>query len=459
MIASTSKKQSKRILLLLLIPFLAVIFLFSIFIYLSVSNYSENYFFKLLEARAYKVAKERLDEKTVLGDVNLSQKLPHERDFFIPINNKLNISEQVRKTGIPANFFKSVIKNNDAEYVSKQYLYKGIKYKSTSGNYIVITAAENYFEGNQAQNLIRTLLFAILASGLLILYISLYFSKNIFKPISKITEQVKEISSENLYLRLDESNNSDELYELAGTFNTMLDRIETSFETQNNFISNASHELRTPLTAIIGEADVALSKGRTQEYYEDSLKIILQEAEKLDKKTNALLFLAQTGFNGKVQKFETVRMDQLLWDVKENLEQLNTKNKIAFVMDLLPENPLKLKVNGNEQLLHLAFSNIISNGCKYSNFEVVTVSIGASDDSVYIIIRDKGIGIPSDEIKYIYDPFFRASNTKNHEGFGIGLPLTRNIIRMHNGKLLVTSTENHSTVVQITLPILNADNL
>ncbi len=459
MIANTFKKESKRILLLLLIPFLAVIFLFSIFIYLSVSNYSENYFFKLLEARAYKVAKERLDEKTVLGDVNLSQKLPHERDFFIPINDRLNISEQVKKTEIPASFFETVIKKNDAEYVSKQYLYKGIKYKSASGNYIVITAAENYFEGNQAQNLIRTLLFAILASILLITYISLYFSKNIFKPISKITAEVKEISSENLHLRLTETNNNDELQELSETFNTMLDRIETSFETQNNFISNASHELRTPLTAIIGEADVAISKPRSQEYYEDSLKIILHEAEKLDKKTNALLFLAQTGFNGKVQKFEKIRIDQLLWDVKENLEHINSSNKIVLDLDLLPENPLKLKVNGNEQLLHLAFSNIISNGCKYSNFDIVTVSIGASDDSVYIIIRDKGIGIPSNEIKYIYDPFFRASNTKNHEGFGIGLPLTRNIIRMHNGKLLVTSTENHSTVVQITLPILNAENL
>ena len=233
----------------------------------------------------------------------------------------------------------------------------------------------------------------------------------------------------------------------------MLDRIETSFETQNNFISNASHELRTPLTAIIGVADVVLTKPRTNEEYVETLKIILQEADKLDNKTKALLFLAQTGFNGKVQKFDKVRIDQLLWDVKENLESLNPKSKIYLDMDLLPENPMKLKVNGNTQLLHLALSNIISNGCKYSNFEMVTVSIGASDDFVYIVIKDNGIGIPENEIKYIYDPFFRATNTKNFEGYGIGLPLTRNIIRMHKGTLLVTSIENKGTTVQITLPI------
>ena len=449
-------KRSSKTALLFLIPFLVVIFLFSLFIYYSVSTYSENYLFKLLEARANKVARERIDGesfiKSTLTDNESSEKLPHEKDFFILINDKLDIKDEAKKTGIKESFFTDAIQNGSAKFVSKQYLYKGIRYKSKSGDFIVITAAENYFEINQAENLIKTLLFAMGISSLLLLYIAIYFSKNIFKPISAITEKVKEISSENLHLRLNENNTNDELNQLTMTFNDMLDRIETSFETQNNFISNASHELRTPLTAIIGETDVVLSKPRQAEDYVESLKIILHEAEKLDNKTKALLFLAQTGFNGKVQKFDKVRIDQLLWDVKENLENMNAKNKIHLDMELLPENPMKLKVNGNVQLLHLAFSNIISNGSKYSDFKTVTVSIGASDDFVYVVIKDLGIGIPEDEVQYIYDPFFRASNTKNYEGYGIGLPLTRNIIRMHNGKIFVNSIQDEGTTVQITIP-------
>jgi len=449
-------KRSSKTALLFLIPFLVVIFLFSLFIYYSVSTYSENYLFKLLEARANKVARERIDGesfiKSTLTDNESSEKLPHEKDFFILINDKLDIKAEAKKTGIKESFFTDAIQNGSAKFVSKQYLYKGIRYKSKSGDFIVITAAENYFEINQAENLIKTLLFAMGISSLLLLYIAIYFSKNIFKPISAITEKVKEISSENLHLRLNENNTNDELNQLTMTFNDMLDRIETSFETQNNFISNASHELRTPLTAIIGETDVVLSKPRQAEDYVESLKIILHEAEKLDNKTKALLFLAQTGFNGKVQKFDKVRIDQLLWDVKENLENMNAKNKIHLDMELLPENPMKLKVNGNVQLLHLAFSNIISNGSKYSDFKTVTVSIGASDDFVYVVIKDLGIGIPEDEVQYIYDPFFRASNTKNYEGYGIGLPLTRNIIRMHNGKIFVNSIQDEGTTVQITIP-------
>lgn len=449
-------KRSSKTALLFLIPFLVVIFLFSLFIYYSVSTYSENYLFKLLEARANKVARERIDGesfiKSTLTDNESSEKLPHEKDFFILINDKLDIKAEAKKTGIKESFFTDAIQNGSAKFVSKQYLYKGIRYRSKSGDFIVITAAENYFEINQAENLIKTLLFAMGISSLLLLYIAIYFSKNIFKPISAITEKVKEISSENLHLRLNENNTNDELNQLTMTFNDMLDRIETSFETQNNFISNASHELRTPLTAIIGETDVVLSKPRQTEDYVESLKIILHEAEKLDNKTKALLFLAQTGFNGKVQKFDKVRIDQLLWDVKENLENMNAKNKIHLDMELLPENPMKLKVNGNVQLLHLAFSNIISNGSKYSDFKTVTVSIGASDDFVYVVIKDLGIGIPEDEVQYIYDPFFRASNTKNYEGYGIGLPLTRNIIRMHNGKIFVNSIQDQGTTVQITIP-------
>ncbi|MNE47171.1 Adaptive-response sensory-kinase SasA [compost metagenome] len=88
---------------------------------------------------------------------------------------------------------------------------------------------------------------------------------------------------------------------------------------------------------------------------------------------------------------------------------------------------------------------------------MVHVSIGSSNEKVFIIIRDTGIGIPNDELKYIYDPFFRASNTKNYEGYGIGLPLTRNIIRMHSGKITVRAMENKGTTVQIDLPIANGN--
>jgi signal transduction histidine kinase len=118
----------------------------------------------------------------------------------------------------------------------------------------------------------------------------------------------------------------------------------------------------------------------------------------------------------------------------------------------MPENPTKLKVYGSKQLLSIAISNIINNACKYSNNKTVSVSIASSDEYVIIVIKDQGIGIPESEMPFIYDPFFRASNTHSFEGYGIGLPLTRNIVKIHNGQLVVSSMMDVGTTVQIKLP-------
>ena len=449
-----------KTMLILLTAFLTIILLFSGFVYLSVSNYSYEDFYKLLEIRAVTAAKVELDQQegTAQADIKdlrneFFEKLPQEQDRFFRIAPGESFIEEAKKVGLPVSFFNNVLKDGKAEYNNDGMFYKGIRYQSKQGEYVVVASAQNYFELHHSAYLRRTLVFAIIAAFLFSALIALYFLRFVFRPLRKITDQVQEISSENLHLRLDQNNNNDELAQLIRTFNNMLDRIETSFETQNNFVSNASHELRTPLTAIIGEADVTLSKIRKPEEYIETITVILDEAEKLDRKTKALLFLAQTGFNGKNQKFDKVRIDQLLWDVKETIEKINPRSNIHIDMSLLPENPAKLKVKGNEQLLHLALSNIISNACKYSDYKVVHVSIGASDQNVFIIIKDQGIGIPDAELKYIYDPFFRASNTLKYEGYGIGLPLTRNIIRIHNGEIIVSSIVQQGTTVQINLPV------
>jgi signal transduction histidine kinase len=448
--------------LLLLGSFLGIILMFSAFVYLSELRYPYEEFYKLLEIRATLFAKTELEDKLNKGVADLREeffeKIPAEQDYYIAIKPDKDYTQEAQAIGVPSEFFEQVIKTGKARFNNDELFFKGIRYASSSnGDFVVIASASNYFEFSHNAYLKRTLYLAIALAFVFAFFISLYLSKYIFKPLRGITERVKQISSENLKLRLNSRNQSDELRELVSTFNDMLDRIETSFETQNNFISNASHELRTPLTAIIGEADVSLSKIRKPDEYIETIKIILDEAEKLDLKTKALLFLAQTGFKGKAMRFDMVRIDQLLMDVKETIEKLNSKNKVLLDMSLLPQNPAKLKVKGNEQLLHLALSNIINNACKYSDYQIVNVSIGASDNKVIIVVKDVGIGIPNSELKYIYDPFFRASNTKNYEGYGIGLPLTNNIIRMHNGEILVSSILNKGTTVQINIPIGNYD--
>ncbi|SFC81258.1 Signal transduction histidine kinase [Parapedobacter composti] len=455
---STLMNTQSKIAFMLIMAFLAIIMLFSGWIYFAIPSFLHDYYYDVLEIRAMAAGQMELDKNE--GELNglravFSEKLMHEEDLFFKLEQDMDLRTLADSLELPISFFQTIIKEGRARHQEKRLFYVGITYASKQGNYIVVSRAQDHFEEGFIAYLKKTLVAAIIIAFSVSLFIAVYYSRYIFKPLRDITEKAQQISSENLHLRLDSRNNNDEMDELIKTFNDMLDRIETAFETQNNFISNASHELRTPLTAIIGEADVALSKERTIDEYIESIRIMLEEAEKLDAKTNALLFLAQTGFNGKIQQFTRLRIDQLIWDVKSTIEKLNPKSNIRVDMSLLPEDPTKLKVTGNEQLLHLALTNIIGNACKYSNNQLVNVSLGASDDNVVIVIKDNGIGIPTSELKHIYDPFFRASNTKNYEGYGIGLPLTRNIIKMHHGKITVSSLLGSGTTVQIKIPTTN----
>ncbi len=450
-----------RTTMLLVISFLSLILMIIGFIYYTTTQYAYESFFQLLEVKALAIAKSTTNNKSDSSVGTLDEgrnqalfgQLSEEIKYVIPLSHPKMTDTIVQQTQLPLHFISNIIERGKANYRSGHIFYTGILHKNGGEQYVIIAGASNDNDVNQANYLVNISIISMLISILVALLLSIYFTYYFFLPIRKISARVNQITSENLHFRLSDRNKNDELSELISTFNNMLDRIEFAFETMNNFISNASHELRTPLTAIIGEADVALSKPRTQMEYKMALSIILQESEKLDAKTRALLFLAQTGFDGKAQKFDKVRIDQLIWDVKENITKIHPKSRINVNMEMLPETPVKLKVKGNEQLLHLAFSSVISNACKYSHYKAVQIFIEAIDNKVVVTIADKGIGIPKEEMKYIYNPFFRASNAKNHEGYGIGLPLTLNIIRMHRGEIKVHSVENEGTTVKIELPI------
>jgi len=446
-----------RTMIILLGSFTAVILLFGMFVYLSASGYTDRDFDRLLELRLralmHATSGEDDDPGAALAIGNLIDRLSDEQDFVLLMDHPDGVEGMAHRTNAPEEFFRSVIRDGEAHHTQGKRHFKGARTSAGDGGMIVVASAENYYLEHHVTHLRKNLVVGIAAAFVLALSISVHFSRTMFRPLYRITEQVRQISTENLHLRIAEDQRSAELRELASTFNYMLDRIGTAFETQNNFISNASHELRTPLTAIIGEADVALVKPREPHEYVETIQVILEEAGHLEEKTKALLFLAQTGFKSGRSQMGKVRIDQLLYDVKNTVERVNPKYKVHLDLSLLPENPARLKVLGNEQLLHLAFSNIIVNGCKYSDSRPVTVSLGTSDNKVIVVVRDRGIGIAEKDIQHIYDPFFRGCNTKGYEGYGIGLPLTQKIMRMHGGEIVVSSTVEVGTTVQVSLPI------
>lgn len=438
---------------------IVILTVFSASVYYFAIRYSFEDFYRRLEIRAVVAAKAVLEEDNAdaaaFEEVRRAhlEKLPNEKEYFIPVYPGKNFSEEANEFDLPESFFQQVISVGLVDSKVKNTFYSGILYKHKEQDYIVLVSAENKHSSKSLADLRQIFVFVLLFSIALVVLLSGAFSKYVYTPVKNITKKVKEISTQNLHLRLEPMKGNDEVAELVETFNEMLDRLETTFETQKNFISNASHELRTPLTSIIGETDLALSRTRTAEEYVRTLQTISNEAERLDNITKSLLSLAQTGFDGTKQSFVRLRTDELLWQVKATIDKINPKNKVSLDFSMLPENQMMLKIYGIENMLHLALTNIVGNACKYSDNRPVRVALASTGETVIIVVSDEGIGIPPKEIQHIYDPFFRASNTHRYEGYGIGLPLARNIIRLHKGTLTVNSEENKGTVIQITFPV------
>jgi signal transduction histidine kinase len=297
--------------------------------------------------------------------------------------------------------------------------------------------------------IIQILIFGGIAYVILAFFLGRYFAKRILNPVSRITKEVKRISASNLHNRLENSNVDDEIADLTNTFNDMLDRLETSFEIQSNFINNASHELKTPITTIIAEAEIMLLKEREKEEYINSLGNIYSQANRLGVLTESLLKLTQTGYDGQKQLLDIVRIDELLMEVKSDLNKMYPDNRVTLKLNKMPSDESFLLLACNKSLLELSLNNIITNGVKYSDNEEVFVTLQVEKESIKISISDIGIGIPPEDIPHLYEPFFRGKEASKYNGYGLGLPLAMKIIRMHNGELQIQSEKNKGTIVNI----------
>ncbi|QHT67055.1 HAMP domain-containing histidine kinase [Rhodocytophaga rosea] len=437
---------------------ITVILLLSGFIFLFANHYAFEDFYQRLETRVRIAQSIHFNREHANSQViqqmrqQYLEKLPSEKEYFLELSSP-DHPDVARPKEIPKALIEEILANGISRFRHDNKFFVGNLYQDDSPPTIIIVSATDPYGLQELEHLRNILIIGFLASILVMFLAGKFFTYQIFKPVRDLIRNVQNISAENLHLRLQNIQGKDEISMLGHTFNDMLTRLETAFETQNNFVSNASHELRTPLTIIKGEAELALSHPGLSEVHRQSVQVILQESDKLTHMLTGLLGLAQSGFDGKKQNWEIVRTDELLWMVKETVDQLYPENNVRIDFSQLPEDENMLKVNGNMTLLKLAISNIVINACKYSSNQPVTISLSGNSKQVMVQVKDKGIGIPEKELPHVFEPFFRASNTSKFEGYGVGLPLSMNIIRLHKGSINIYTKEGQGTDMHITLPI------
>ena len=417
---------------------------------------NEYYFIKRLEDRAKIVASihyqndpEKARYYRQLKDNGLEE-LIDEKDFVLKVNGPTSF-EYNTKLHLPPDFYRDAMQNGSGWVEDDNHYFYAQVFNEGGVKYMIIVTARDRRGNTTTLYITRILIVGGLAFLLLAFFFGRFLARRVINPVSRITAEVKRISASNLHNRLPvpDADPHDEISDLTSTFNDMLDRLQTSFEIQANFINNASHELKTPITTIIAESEIALLKERSPEEYEEVLNNIQRQATRLANLTESLLKLTQTGYDGNKQVQDVVRMDELLMDVKCELDKLYPENRITIKINDMPDDTDLLNLPCNRPLLELAVSNIISNGVKYSDNDEVFVSLSANKSSIKITIADIGIGIPPEDIPYLYEPFFRGKKASRYNGYGLGLPLAMKIIRMHNGELVIQSEPEKGTVVNI----------
>ena len=250
-----------------------------------------------------------------------------------------------------------------------------------------------------------------------------FFSGRALKPISDVVKKVEDISITSLNLRVFEGNGTDEIGRLAKTFNKMLERLETSFAMQKNFIANASHELRTPLTSINGQLEVLMMKDRSTMEYKSALGSVLDDIRSLIDLSNRLLLIARTSAEGPVNFNKKIRIDEILWQAQEEIIRFNNGYRINISMDDSLTDSDQMIVVGDDSLLKIAVSNLIDNACKYSSDHSVDIKFRHIEKFIEVVFADRGIGITDKDLQKIFEPFSRGTNTISISGSGIGLPL------------------------------------
>jgi signal transduction histidine kinase len=449
----------RKITILLIFSISLILVFLGASVYYFLSTYSYANFYKRLEARVSVTEKYHFEtnkkDAQVLKNIREEhlELLSDEKEYVLYFPNVNSMKRLADIHSLPINFLNLIYTQQFANFQKDETFYHGKKRENKKGFYFVIVSATNYYNTHHLILLKKVLFAGGFISILIIIYLTNLFSKRFFNPINKIITKVNSISTNNIHLRLDENKNTIEINRVTTTFNNLLNRIEIAFETNKNFISNASHEFGTPLTAIIGEADVALLKDRTLDEYKETLEKILKQSERLNKISQSLLLLAQIGYKENKLNDTVLRTDELILQANEIMNQLIPKNHIKIDFDLLPENPKKLKVLGNKELLILAMTNILTNACKYSSNKPVIVSLASTNNEIVMIFKDQGIGIPESELPFIFDPFYRASNTEAYDGYGIGLSLTQNIIKIHKGELIISSVLHKGVTIQVRLPV------
>jgi heavy metal sensor kinase len=299
--------------------------------------------------------------------------------------------------------------------------------------------------------LLRTLIIAVPLALALAAGGGVFLAGRALKPVDKIAQTAQEIEESDLSRRISVTT-KDELGRLAATLNEMIGRLEKAFQRQKQFTSDASHELRAPLSVIEAESTLALQKERPPSDYRQSLETISQEARQMSALIEQLLTLARADAGKEQWNFRQVNLGELIANLSTDVEVLCQEKGLTLQLGETQD----LVVKGDEARLRELFMNLLDNAIRYTPAPgTVSMSLRREGQMAVVTITDTGVGIPAEEIPFIFERFYRVDKSRSRAdgGTGLGLAICKHIAEAHGGEIEVDSQIGVGSTFSVWLPL------
>jgi signal transduction histidine kinase len=323
-----------------------------------------------------------------------------------------------------------------------------------TANKVACREAEAYTAGSQAQRqeaLTHLLQFSLVGLGVMTVAsggLGWFMSGRVLGPVRVITETARRASERHLGQRLALTGASDELKELADTFDDMLERLDAAFTTQRRFVADASHELRTPLTVMRTAIDVTLAKpSPTARQLTDMAVRVRRSIDRADSMVEALLTLAVSDQGKLSTEFSDLATwaDDAIDAAAPEIERLNLK--VDTKLD-------PAETTGDPQLLERMIQNLVDNAIRHNEpGGWIRLRTGSSDEAAYLEIANSGPFIPDDAVPSLFEPFRRMeARTGIRDGVGLGLSIARSVVTAHRATVTARSQPAGGLDISVVIP-------
>lgn len=291
---------------------------------------------------------------------------------------------------------------------------------------------------------------------LLSLIILFFFTEMVYLPLRKITEATEQYANGNMHYEF-QVESEDEIGYLAASLNYMASEIARAEDDQKKFVANVSHDFRSPLTSIKGYLEAMLDGTIPPEMYEKYLRIVVNESERLIKLTNSLLTLNNLNTRGMLLEKSVFDINRVIRNTAASFEGTCKAKMIAIELIITGE---ELYVIGDVGKIQQVLYNLLDNAIKFSHQDsIIKIETTERRNKIFISVKDSGIGIPKEDLKFIWDRFYKSdlSRGKDKKGTGLGLSITKEIINAHGEHINVISTEGEGSEFIFTLPVAEND--